>query len=378
MPRRTTRENRKWMGLDEVRSRIEEINREHEGDYIDPESDDGREWTELNELAEQLHSRHERLRELAARGSVEAGVSFHTGSAAGGSPIRSQALRANEQADFLPERAREHVENMIRQDEDPNGGLAQYTVALANRSYYRAFSKWFNDPQSGGYEWTADEREAVQKVRLLERSMVLGTDNVGGFLALPYELDPNVVITASYKDPMRQICRVETGVLNAKRFITSAGSTSSWDAEEVEVSDDSPVLAAVTITAKKGMTFIPVSFELYEDTSIAQQVGALFADNKANHESLSFTLTQSGGAGRPCLNGHRRRHSPGDRHERFRRERRLHQRGRAARQVAQQRVVDGERSGRQLRASAAGRHQRPAVTRRQLDHTAEAPRLANP
>jgi HK97 family phage major capsid protein len=62
-----------------------------------------------------------------------------------------------------------------------------------------------------------------------------------------------------------------------------------------EVSDDSPVLAQPTITCKKAATFVPVSFELYEDSDIAAQIGRVFAESKAQHESLSFTLTQTNG-----------------------------------------------------------------------------------
>jgi HK97 family phage major capsid protein len=208
--------------------------------------------------------------------------------------VRSAALRANEGAEFLPDAAREHMERQLREDDDPFDRLAHVTEALADRAYYRAFSKWVNDPISGGHEWTPDEREAVSKVRFLERSMTLGTGSAGGFL-VPYELDPSIVLTASYLDPLRQISRVVTSAVNEKRFVTSAGSTSSWDPEETEVSDDSPVLAQPAITAKKAMTFVPVSFELYEDSAIATEIGRVFADSKAAHESLSFTLTQSNG-----------------------------------------------------------------------------------
>jgi HK97 family phage major capsid protein len=247
-----------------------------------------------------------RLRSLARRsGNRESGAEFpvprrpDSPSRPGDGPpradgIRDQALRANARADFLPERAREHMEKMLREDDDPQDRLAQITVALSDRAYLRAFAAWFNDPVSGGHLWTDQEREAVQRVRHLERSMVLGTGSAGGFL-VPYELDPNIILTASYTDPLREIARVATTAVNEKRFVTSAGATSSWDPEETEVSDDSPVLAQPTVTAKKAMTFVPVSYELFEDSDIAQQIGRVFADSKAAHESLSFTLSQTNG-----------------------------------------------------------------------------------
>lgn len=208
--------------------------------------------------------------------------------------LRSAALRANEQARFLLDGSREHMERMLRDDDDLEQRLARITVALADRDYFRAFSKVFNDPISGAHLWTPEERQAVQRVKWLERSMTLGTGSAGGFL-VPYELDPSIVLTASYRDPMRRLARTVTTAYNEKRFVTSAGATSSWDPEETEVSDDSPVLAQPAIICRKAQTFVPVSIELYEDSDIAQQIGRVFADSKAAHESLSFTLTQTNG-----------------------------------------------------------------------------------
>jgi HK97 family phage major capsid protein len=79
--------------------------------------------------------------------------------------------------------------------------------------------------------------------------------------------------------------------------VTTAGVTASWDAELAEVSDDTPVLLNPAITCHKAAGFVPVSIELFEDSDIAQQVAALFADAKANLESTAFTLGT--GAGQP-------------------------------------------------------------------------------
>jgi hypothetical protein len=84
------------------------------------------------------------------------------------------------------------MERQIRQDDSPHDGLARYTTALADRAYYRAFAKVFNDPISGGHEWSPEERQAVARARYLERSMTLGTGSAGGFL-VPYELDPAII-----------------------------------------------------------------------------------------------------------------------------------------------------------------------------------------
>jgi HK97 family phage major capsid protein len=214
--------------------------------------------------------------------------------AGAGTELRSQALRANDRAEFLPEKVREHMERQLREDDDPTDSMAEATVALSDRAYFRAFAKVFNDPLSGGHEWTDKERAAVQKVRWLQRSLNL-TGATGGFL-VPYELDPQILIAGvGAVSPLRQIARVATTTQNEKRFVTSLGVVSTWTPEEQEQTDDSPALLQPTITCKKGQAFVPVSYELFEDSDIAQQIGALFADAKAVQESLGFTLTQANG-----------------------------------------------------------------------------------
>jgi HK97 family phage major capsid protein len=202
--------------------------------------------------------------------------------------MRAQALTANERAEKLPDSAREHMAVMLETDDDPQQRLARYTLELSSPDYFRAFSKWLNDPIGGPHEWAPPEREAVAKVRMLARAMSL-TGASGGYL-VPYELDPSIIISsAGYRDPMREISRVETTAFNEKRFVTSTGVTSHWYLEAVEVSDDSPALLQPTITCRKAMAFVPVSFELFEDSDIAQQIGTLFADSKAAEESRVFT-----------------------------------------------------------------------------------------
>jgi HK97 family phage major capsid protein len=98
-------------------------------------------------------------------------------------------------------------------------------------------------------------------------------------------------------DPMREVARVERTAQNEKRFVTPLGVTASWDAESAEVSDDTPTLLQPTITSYKGQAFVPVSFELFEDSDIAAQVGALFTDAKQVLEAAAFTTGT--GTGQP-------------------------------------------------------------------------------
>jgi HK97 family phage major capsid protein len=151
-----------------------------------------------------------------------------------------------------------------------------------------------NDPTSGAHMWTPQERAAAQRVKTEERALGLGSQG-GGFLT-PYELDPQIIIAgAGATNPIREIARVETTAFNQKRFVTSLGVTATWTPEFQEQTHDSPTLLQPTINTRKGAAFVPVSIEVFEDSDIAQQVGTLFADAKANHEALSYTITQANG-----------------------------------------------------------------------------------
>lgn len=85
---------------------------------------------------------------------------------------------------------------------------------------------------------------------------------------------------------MRRIARGDTTVANTKRYITTAGVVSSFDAELTEVSDDTPTLAEKTITVHKAQAFVQSSIEVAADQPdfASVEVPRLIADAKANLE----------------------------------------------------------------------------------------------
>jgi HK97 family phage major capsid protein len=279
-----------------LRERIRELDEESDGQRFNDHQRE--EWEALNGAVDEFDIRRDRIAELAKNPAnredapvYPRGTNLHPSG-----EIRSQALRANEQAGFLPDKSREHMERQIREDDDPNDGLAQATVALADRAYFRAFSKWMNDPVSGGHEWTDKEREAVQKVRWTQRSLTLSTAGTAGGFLVPYELDPSIILAgAGAVSPLRQISRVVTTAQNEKRFVTSLGVTTHWDPEETQSTDDSPTLLQPSVVCKKGAADVVTSYELFEDSDLAQQIGNVLADAKNVWESLSFTITQTNG-----------------------------------------------------------------------------------
>jgi hypothetical protein len=162
------------------------------------------ELTHHQAALDQLEARDDHLRELARSGSYESGSGpspAHTGGHSrgtardqhrAGNDFRGQALRAIDQLHRMPDAAREYGTQQIEADDDVEQRLARVTAALADQDYFRAFTKWHNDPLTGMHLWTPKEREAVSRVKTLERSFGLGAQG-GGFLT-PYELDPAVIL----------------------------------------------------------------------------------------------------------------------------------------------------------------------------------------
>jgi HK97 family phage major capsid protein len=280
----------------ELKSRVSELHYEHGDEPMPKEA--RREWNSVNECLEEFEARRERILELTRAGKRESGdgADFqHERVEDADLPAhvkgtRTAALHANERASFLPEKAREHMKDTLRADDDPEAGLARYTVAAASRDYYRAFSRWFNDPVSGPHSWSPKERTAVRQVQMMQRGLSLLSGGVGGFL-VPYELDPSILISSvGAVDPMRDIARVETTLFNVKSFVSSLGVTSHWYADEAQISDDSPALLQPSITCRKAAAFVPVSFELFEDSDIQDQISKVLLDSKTVEEARVFTL----------------------------------------------------------------------------------------
>src|SRR4051794_35257179 len=118
--------------------------------------------------------------------------------------------------------------------------------------------------------------------------MSYGTNTSGGFL-VPSFLDPAIYLTnGGANSPIPKLSRNITIATHDWNGVTSDGVTMSWDAEWSEVSDDSPTLASVNIPTFKAAGFVAASFELTEDSDIAQQVPELFTDARDRLEAAAF------------------------------------------------------------------------------------------
>lgn len=206
---------------------------------------------------------------------------------------RSRALAAVESwdaSDDLKESATQTLQR-VGQMADPSSGssdvrgVAGHILRYSHPLYVSAFRKFARDPEGYQADLEPDERRAWQEAREYQRAVLQTSGAV-----LPSPLDPTVVLTnASAVDPMRSIARVDTTTSLTKRYITSAGSTFSFDAEVTEVSDDTFTETEVEITTRKAQGWIEASIEVWADQpGFDSEVAKIIADGKSRLEADKF------------------------------------------------------------------------------------------
>lgn len=188
---------------------------------------------------------------------------------------RDRALRIlddrNSAAHLRDEEKRE-VERQVRTSTD----IARRILVTEHEAYREAWLKMVTRPNGAMY-LSEEERRAIMAYDEY-RTMSEGTTTAGGF-GIPVFIDPSIILTAQGSgNPFLQICKQVDVNTNAWKGVSSAGVSWSFDAENVEVSDDSPTLAQPTVTVYMARGFIPYSIELGQDyPSFAAEMQGLLA-----------------------------------------------------------------------------------------------------
>lgn len=307
--------------VDEIKGRLRELDSEHAGEFIDPESDEGQEWRSLNEELDdreqtltQLEAREQRLQQIAGSDrNREAGAEFgaRRGGVARGedifdlSTVRASLSNPEEQKrelheranrlvesarpkhpDFDPDDGRRHAEWLLQFDSD-DGRLARYYLSVGSPTYKRAFGKAL---AYGGnlVMLSREEQQAIVQAQMAERALSM-TGAQGGF-AVPFELDPTILNTSNgVVNPIRAISRVEQITVDEWRGISSTGITASYAAEATETTDNAPTLAQPTVSTEKAQAWVPFSIEIGQDWSNLQgQMASLLQEAKDILEAAKF------------------------------------------------------------------------------------------
>lgn len=208
---------------------------------------------------------------------------------------RDRALRVLDDrgaSSHLRSDEKDEVERQVRKSTD----IARRILVTENEHYREAWLKMVTRPNGHMY-LTDDERRAMQAFDEY-RTMSEGTTTAGGF-GIPVFIDPSIIMTAQGSDnPFLRIARQVDINTNAWKGVSSAGVSWSFDAENVEVSDDSPTLAQPTVTAYMARGFVPYSIEVGQDyPSFASEMSTLLAEGY--DELLVDKFTRGTGTAEP-------------------------------------------------------------------------------
>jgi len=302
--------------LEKARARVHEINAEHAGEYLDPESPDGQEWNRCNEEIDQLEktitqceAREERVRALAEEPTArEAGFQTRKQRVRGEeiydlSTLRTSASSSEEEVRQMRDRAKEAIERgeypaghlseeeakanaerLLKTKDSKTGDLARMILETGSPLYERAFGK------------------AVEGRPLSDaETRALSTTNANGGYAIPFTLDPTVVHTSNHSvNPFRAISRVEQVVTDNWNGITSAGISVAYAGEADEASDNSPEMAQPSIHPERVQAFVPFSVEIGQDWGgLRTEITSMIQEGKDDKEAEKFSTGAGSGSKEP-------------------------------------------------------------------------------
>ena len=208
---------------------------------------------------------------------------------------RDMALRALEDRSasaHLGSDEKDAIDRQVRSSPD----IARRVLVTENDHYRNAWLKVVTRPNGAMY--LEDEERRAMMAFDEYRVMSEGTTTAGGF-GIPVFIDPSIIMTAQGSDnPFLRIARQVDVNTNIWKGVTSAGVSWSFDAENVEVSDDSPTLAQPTVTVYMARGLVPFSIEVGQDyPSFAQEMSTLLAEGY--DELLVDKFTRGSGTAEP-------------------------------------------------------------------------------
>jgi HK97 family phage major capsid protein len=166
-------------------------------------------------------------------------------------------------------------------------GAAALVLATGSDAYRSAFSAYLRD--GARVIHTPEEAMAVRTAMSL-------TSANGGY-ALPFLLDPTLIHTGTAtKNPIRSIARVVQGTQNVWHGTSAGNVTTYWKAEGSAFTEGSPTLAGPTVTAALLSAYAVLSYEIFEDSSLASQLPGLIAESMSYAEGTAFISGSGSGA----------------------------------------------------------------------------------
>jgi HK97 family phage major capsid protein len=171
-------------------------------------------------------------------------------------------------------------------------GVARHIAVFSDRAYVAAFQNFL----TGGLQnVTAEERRvmlACERSAGWDHSRALNEGSIAaGQATVPPYLDPAIILTnVGQANAYRQIATVKTITTQTWKGVTSAGVSAEWTAEASEMTDASPTFVQPSITPIRADAYVQASWEIVEDTSIAQDLAGIFADARDRLEATAFAV----------------------------------------------------------------------------------------
>lgn len=303
--------------LDEVRGRLSELDADHRGAVMPAEA--ASEWNDLNgefdsltEKRGELVARSDRLAAIAVdpanREDAPAAVAaFHTGRAGVArtatdiydlSTIRTSLV----DEDGMNRELRDRAERSIELEAIPSEAAGQ-SEAVSKENAQRLLHRFDDDGYisrriltTGSELYRRAWLKAIAGAHLndAENRALSLTGEKGGF-AVPYQLDPTVILTSSGAiNPIREIARVEQVTVDTWKGLSTEGVTAAYSAEAAETEEAALSFAQPEVSTERASVLILASFEITQDwAGISGELSRIISDAKDVLEAEKF-LTGTG------------------------------------------------------------------------------------
>jgi HK97 family phage major capsid protein len=210
-----------------------------------------------------------------------------------------EAVTRHAEHGLVPDAPVERILDAIGNGDDAEAGpLARWALAATDPAYQRAFASLLVDPARGHLQWSPEERAAFTRSQEVSRALSVGTPADGGYL-VPFTLDPSVVLISDGTiNPIRELARNVVTATNKWHGVASEGVTAQWKPELDETVESPPAFTQPTVDVHLGDVYVEYSYEAGMDAvGLVAELGRLFSDARASHESAAFT--SGTGTGQP-------------------------------------------------------------------------------
>jgi HK97 family phage major capsid protein len=199
--------------------------------------------------------------------------------------LRSAALDAVGNIDGVTDERAELIGGVLRTEGE---SASRFQLAKSDPAYMSGFMKRVLHPDLPSL-LTTDEARAVAAMEAAAMSERAALGVSATFV--PTQIDPSIIISNAGVGPdsIRSISRNVVSNRTTWSGITSAGVTSSMDAEFAEVSDDTPTLTALDIPLEKAQALVQFSHEAEQDAdALVSELSRVLWDAKHVLEEGQF------------------------------------------------------------------------------------------